>query len=624
LISRALLLLALAVAAGQAATSPAPRPAPARQASPPPVGATPDKTLAVRLDPFRFFAGAPPPGWTAPAFDDRGWAGPANPPFAPRQPPLPGNAQPPAGVTLFDAVPAQPLLLRARFSVPDAARARVLELRVAYNDGFVAFVNGREIARRGIAASPLGLAGAVPHGPEVERVYVPVPSPALATLAPEGNLLAVAVYPYAGRNVVVPTAPAATVGLAAASGVRIVRGPYLGPLAEANGKPRVHVIWETDLLVAGKVSVTEVPDKPSDNGVMVAVNTRAKGVRHVVTLDHLQPGATYKYRVDAEAAPGDTTTSALARFHTLPAPPAPLRFAVYGDMRYPGHEAHRTVVDALVREAPALVINTGDLTDVGSDESNWQRYFDVTAPLGAIAPVVPVLGNHDAARAGAGAVKTWELFAMPQPAPPFYTSFDFAGVHFIALDTNDGSAAQRDWLESDLARARRHDARAVFAFCHEPPWSHGLHGDSHRLIRDVAPLLAAGHTDVLFCGHDHIYERGTGTTPAGKLVYVVTGGGGAPLYNPRCQAANRVGERGGSPREPSAGGLGPSQGPSKDVPPPGDVPGALPPCPPTVAALTKTYHYVMVTVAPDGVQLCPKRPDGSAVEPCVQLPPHRR
>jgi hypothetical protein len=104
--------------------------------------------------------------------------------------------------------------------------------------------------------------------------------------------------------------------------------------------------------------------------------------------------------------------------------------------------------------------------------------------------------------------------------------------------------------------------------------------------------------DALLCGHDHIYERGTGPTPKGDLTYIVTGGGGAPLYNPRCQAASG--------------------------PPPGDVPGPLPPCPPSVAVLTKTSPYVMITVAPDGIQLCPKRPDGSAVEPCVALPPHRR
>src|SRR6185436_17430695 len=157
------LLLSLAIVAGQPA--PAPRP-PAAQS---------EKMLAVRLDPFRFVAGAPPAGWADPSFDDRTWSGPAPGPFAPRQPPLPGNAQPPPGVTLFDVVPSQPLLLRARFAVPEARRVRVLELRVAYNDGFVAYVNGREVARRGIVSAAAGLAGAAPHGAEIERVYVAVP-----------------------------------------------------------------------------------------------------------------------------------------------------------------------------------------------------------------------------------------------------------------------------------------------------------------------------------------------------------------------------------------------------------------------------------------------------------------
>jgi predicted phosphodiesterase len=590
---RALLPL-LAAVAGQ--------PGETRAAPPTSTGAT-DKALGVRVEPFRLFAGAPPAGWTDPGFDDRGWAGPSPGPFAPRQPPLPGNAQPPAGVTLFDAIPAQPLLVRARFAVVEAARARVLELRVAYNDGFVAYVNGREVARRGLARS--AAQAAAPHGPEVERVYVAVPD--AVALLPEGNLLAVAVYTYSGRNLVIPTAPAAMIGLAASSGVRIVRGPYLAAPADAHTRTRMNVVWETDLPATGKVIVeraragaVEAAGTAEAGAKPVAPRQVAAGApatRQVVPLNALERGTGYRYRVEIEASPGDTAASAAVRFETLPAPPAPLRFAVYGDMRYPGHQAHRAVIESLAREAPALVINTGDLTDVGSEESNWQRYFDVTAPLGAIAPVIPVLGNHDAARGGAGALKTWQLFDMPQPAPPFYTSFDLGGVHFIALDTNDGGGAQRDWLEDDLARARRHHARAVFAFCHEPPWSHGLHGDSHRMVRDYAPLLVAGHVDVLFCGHDHIYERGAGPTPKGKLTYIVTGGGGAPLYNPRCQTA----------------GLSP-----------GDVPGPLPACPPSVAALTKAYHYVMVTVAADGIQLCPRRPDGSAVEPCVALPPHRR
>ncbi len=275
----------------------------------------------------------------------------------------------------------------------------------------------------------------------------------------------------------------------------------------------------------------------------------------------------------------------------------PFRFAVYGDMRYPGHVAHRAIVEALVREAPSLVFNTGDLTDVGSEESNWQKYFEITAPMGAIAPVVPALGNHDADRRGAGARLAWSLFGVPAKGPPGWTSLDLGGVHFVILSTNEmRSPAQLAWLRDDLARARRHHARAIFAFCHEGPWSHGFHGGSSAMERDYAPLLAAAHVDVLFSGHDHIYERGIGTTPAGRLTYVVTGGGGAPLYSPRCQ--------------------------SPTGPPPVGVPGPLPVCPPSVAALTNTYHYVMVEVSPAGVTLCPRHPDGSAVEACVQLPPH--
>jgi hypothetical protein len=594
LTSRALLLLALLGASPPPPTAPPP-PAPASPA-------VADKTLAVRLDPFRFFVGAPPDGWTAPAFDDHAWSGPAPGPFAPRQPPLPLAAPrpgytlpppPPPTLTNFDAVSNSPLLLRARFAVPEARRARVLELRVAYNDAFVAYVNGREVARRGIA--PSATTAAAPHASEVEHVYLAVPDD-VGALSPEGNLLAIAIYPYAGRNTVIPTAPAATARLAAASGVRIVRGPYLGAPSESRSRAGMQVMWETDIPAAGAV-VVEPAQGAAATPPAMQVRTAKTATRQVVSLDALERGASYRYRVEVEAAPGDRIASAPARFETLPAPPTPLHFAVYGDMRYSGHEAHRTIVEALVREAPPIVFNTGDMTDNGGQESNWQRYFEITAPMGAIAPVIPVLGNHDAA--SGGSPKTWALFGMPTPAPPYWTSLDLGGAHFVVLDTNAMTdPTQREWLKADLARARRHHARAVFAFCHEPPWSHGLHGDSHRMVRDYAPLLAAGHVDVFFCGHDHIYERGAGKTPSGKLVYVVTGGGGAPLYNPRCQAATG--------------------------PPPGDVPGPLPPCPPTVATLTKTYHYVLVTVDDDGITLCPKRPDGSAVEPCVKLPPHRR
>jgi len=567
------------------------------------LGATParaEKTLAVAVGPWRFLSGPPPTGWTEPGFDDRAWGGPAAGPFTPRPPdlsPLPGSSMPgpspvPTG-TLYDLVPHAPLLLRAQFSLADAAHVRVLELRVAYNDAFVATINGREVARRGMA--PNGGAAATPHGPEIERLFIPVPSAALPALRPDGNWLAVAVYASPGRSADFAFAPAISVDVGATSGVRIVRGPYLSTPTDGVQGAGLRVNWETDLPASGTVVLERVDLKTSGDSPRQSA-TSAAATRQAVKVEGLAPGGSYRYRVEVDAQGGDRASSAPATFKTLPAAPAPLRFAVYGDMRYPGHAAHRTIVDALVREAPALILNTGDLTDVGSEESNWQKYFEITAPMGAIAPVVPALGNHDADRRGAGAALSWALFGLPAKGPPGWTSLDLAGVHFVILSTNEmRNPAQVVWLRDDLARARRHHARAIFAFCHEGPWAHGLHGGAPEMARDYAPLLAAAHVDVLFSGHDHIYERGVGTTPEGNLTYVVTGGGGAPLYNPSCRAASG---------------------------PPPNVPRPLPPCPASVAVLTNSYHYLMVEVAPAGVTLCPRHPDGSPVEPCVHLPPH--
>jgi acid phosphatase type 7 len=573
------------------------------------VPARADKTIALTVGPWRFLAtAAPPPAWTDPGFDDRGWGGPAPGPFAP----LPPGYVPPSGaepgtspappVTFYSGPPRAPLFLRARFSLADAGHARVLDLRVGYRDGFIAYVNGREVARRGVG--PNGADPVFPHGPEAERISIPISSAQLPALRPDGNLLAVAIYAWPGRSPIAASAPAVAIDVSAASGVRFLRGPYLSRPTEALDGNTVRLSWQTDLPASATISLERVDAhaparrpalERAEAWPVRVIKIDASAGTHTATLGGLAPDAAYRYEIDADAGSGDVARAGPNVFKTVAAASQPFRFAVYGDMRYPGHAAHRAVVEALVREAPPLVFNTGDLTDVGSEESNWQKYFELTAPMGAIAPVVPALGNHDADRRGLGAPIAWSLFGVPAKGPPGWTSLDLGGVHFVILSTNEmRNPAQRDWLREDLARARRHHARAIFAFCHEGPWSHALHAGESIMVHDYAPILAAAHVDVLFSGHDHVYERGVGTTPAGTLDYVVSGGGGAPLYNPTCQAASG--------------------------PPPVGVPAPLPPCPSSVAVLTNTYHYVMVEVGADAVTLCPKRPDGSAVEPCVRLP----
>jgi 3',5'-cyclic AMP phosphodiesterase CpdA len=140
---------------------------------------------------------------------------------------------------------------------------------------------------------------------------------------------------------------------------------------------------------------------------------------------------------------------------------------------------------------------------------------------------------------------------------------------------------QRAWLEADLAAARAAGARALFAVTHDGPYARALHGGNRYAAEHYVPVLARYGVTLLFSGHDHYYQRGR----AGGIDYIVSGGGGAPLYRPRC------GVRGKRRCKVDDGMLH--------------------------AAVE--HHYVMVTVSGRQVTACPKRLDGSPIEPCAVL-----
>ena len=123
-------------------------------------------------------------------------------------------------------------------------------------------------------------------------------------------------------------------------------------------------------------------------------------------------------------------------------------------------------------------------------------------------------------------------------------------MHVVALperyiDMKAGSRFQQ-WLDADLRQAAADPAiKWRVAFDHRPFYSTGQrHGADHTYVKWVRPVLEKYHVDVVFSGHEHTYERTlpmlngvarsespkTWTQGAGPA-YVVTGGGGAPVYN---------------------------------------------------------------------------------------------
>jgi hypothetical protein len=520
----------------------------------------------VRLDhPGRYVCATRAPasttGWESPGYDDRAW--------------LDGTQIPDAGSGC-----AGTRLQRITFDVgPELERLAALTLRVRYAHGLVAYLNGVEVARRALdPGAPVEAVANDWHGADAERIFV---SARPGALRRSGNLLALEVHPRtAGRD------PVLEVEVSGTDGPRIVRGPYLRNLSERD----VIVAFDTDLpsLAAVRYGTT------ADLGAQV--NEGAPTQHHALRIGGLRAGTSYHYRavvgnpmarvaqLEGGALPApDSYDSGDASFHTPPARGEPLRFIVYGDVRS-GHDIHAQLNRAMLDEDPDLALVTGDLVDHGSDEGGWDRFFEVAATLLRQVAIFPAIGNHEYARLGRGAQRFFQLFRWPlQPGEEEagYYSFDIAGVHFVALDSNQyRSPRQVKWLDQDLSRARRRGARAIFVYAHEGPYSSGLHGDNALCIHDYVPVLERHHVTMFFGGHDHHYERGH----VGALDYLVSGGGGAELRAPRC-----------------------------------GVPGKRA-CPPRVLAYANEHHYVLVEVMPSFFRLCPKRPDGTPIEACVSLP----
>ena len=476
------------------------------------------------------------------------------------------------------------LFAQATFTAgAEAAEARVLELRVRYSDGMVAYLNGREIARRGIPREAAATAPVDrPSGPEWETIYLP----ARGLLKKGENRLAIEVRPFRQER-----APVLDVALAARGGARIVRGPlvhWLGPTAAA-------ISFDTDLpsratveYAAGAPDTAGTTARPGAAGATGAARDKmttarsaggALAIHHRVELRDLPAASPVRYRVVA----GGDVSSELS-FRTPPAAGDPVRFAVYGDMRG-GHRTHARIVEAILDEAPDFVIVTGDLVLRGTDEGGWQKFFEVTGKLMARVPYFPAAGNHDIGRSGDEERRMNEMFAMAavpdRPEWGHWYSFDVAGVHLVMLDSNAYEhEAQLAWLEADLAAARRAGARAIFAATHDGPYSRGNHGGNPIARERYAPLLARNGVLLLFAGHDHIYQRGE----AGGLRYIVSGGGGAGLYPIRCGSRGR-------PRCPDDDGA---------------------------ALALSEHHYVAITVQRDYALVCPRRPDRTPLEKCIR------
>jgi hypothetical protein len=265
-----------------------------------------------------------------------------------------------------------------------------------------------------------------------------------------------------------------------------------------------------------------------------AASSAGLATRHEAVIGPLAPGVRYKYRLYAgqtplAAAGGETEFS-------FRAPDADvLRLVAFGDCGLGSPEQY-ALARAIGAEAtvPDLAVIVGDVVYPPADDAHYgPRFF---LPYRALLPQIPfyaALGNHD--YEVEGGKPFFDVFTLPTNGPPGLPPessywLERAGVLLIVHDTNQGVATLRAESVPWHAGVARRPATFRLVFQHHSMYSSGPSYEqppAEELRALLGPVYTATGVDVVFNGHDHLYER---TRPIGGVVYVTTGAGGAELY----------------------------------------------------------------------------------------------
>lgn len=329
------------------------------------------------------------------------------------------------------------------------------------------------------------------------------------------------------------------------------------------------ILWWTN--VAGNSTVEYGTTSGLGSSVTVpqagSCEVGSAGTCHSVTLTGLTPGTRYYYRLLTNSV----QVLGVNYFKTFMAPndTSELYFTLIGDWGSDTSSQANIANNQNADDTP-LLITVGDNAYQNGTQSDWDNNAFIPAYENQIlrrAVFIPTLGNHDLNDVGDD---NWQdsveikMHAKPHNGPSGqaerYFSFDHGDAHFVILDSNPPAlnSQQANWLDADLAANTR---KWTFVSLHHPPYScaNGLisFGSDFTVRGLFSPILEKHGVDLVFDGHDHLYERtgfvdeyvaggGSGSDGLGTR-YIMTGGGGENLDS----AANSDG--GGAYRQPLFG-----------------------------------------------------------------------
>jgi 3',5'-cyclic AMP phosphodiesterase CpdA len=207
-----------------------------------------------------------------------------------------------------------------------------------------------------------------------------------------------------------------------------------------------------------------------------------------------------------------------------------VKFAVLGDFGT-GEPSEYQVAAQMAgfrtRFAFDFVITTGDNILGRQDRpadfaQKFERPFQPLLQAGV--RFYTTLGNHD--KPTNRSYAPWNMNGRR------YYTFAVQNVRFFALDSNRPDRAELAWIDEVLSGSN--DDWKICYF-HHPLYSDGVkHGPALELRVLLEPILVRHGVDVVFSGHDHVYER---LLPQQGVSYFVTGAGGQKVRSLRRSAA---------------------------------------------------------------------------------------
>jgi 3',5'-cyclic AMP phosphodiesterase CpdA len=213
-----------------------------------------------------------------------------------------------------------------------------------------------------------------------------------------------------------------------------------------------------------------------------------------------------------------TSGAAPAQSSPLPNKPGSLKFAAIGD-NGTGDQAEYDVARQMTSAHDTfpfdLVIMLGDNMYGSQSPEDFVKKFEkpYATLLAAGVQFRASLGNHDQPSNVA-----YKLYNMEGQR---YYSYTRSNVRFVVLDSTQLDQKQLQWAEATLR-----DAKEDWKICyfHHPLYSNAArHGASVDIRVVLEPLFVKYGVNVVFSGHDHVYER---TAPQKGIYYFLSGSAG--------------------------------------------------------------------------------------------------